>query len=115
MERTPLVVPSFCLLLPGPGRGDVKPAQLAGLRKGKAAGTRLLGSRQAGLAPRPRQPAVFLRKTKKKCMKASAQGATIGSGAKLKDVPMRMLSLSTSSFPAPDEPAHLLGLVLRPP
>lgn len=54
MERTSLTVPSLCLLLPGPGRGDVKPAQLSGPREEKAAAIYLLGSRQAGLILHPR-------------------------------------------------------------
>lgn len=64
MERTPLAIHSLCLLLPGPGRGDVKPAQFAGLRKKKAAGICLLGSRQAVLILHPRHPAILLGKQK---------------------------------------------------
>lgn len=47
-------------------------------------------------------------------MQPAAQGATAGSEAMLA-VPTGMLTLSTSSFSAADEPAHLLCLVLRPP
>ena len=64
MERTLLAFPSLCLLLPGPGRGDVKPVQLTGLREGKAAGIYLLGSRQAGLILHPRHLINFLGKQK---------------------------------------------------
>jgi len=64
MERTPLAVPSLFLLLPDPGRGDVKPAQLTGLREGKASAIYL----QTGWPNIAYQaPCYFLRKTKNPC------------------------------------------------
>lgn len=96
----------LCLLLPGPGKGDVKPAHLAGLKEGKAAGIYLLGNRQAGLILHPRHPGYFLRKTSNAHSQQRKVQAILAA-------PMRMLSLPSLS--AADEPTCFLCLVLRPP